>query len=381
MSRYIHMNFDHTAALVLKDGTVYHGMGHGPDGLYEGEAVFCTGMVGYTESLTDPSYYNQFLTFSYPLIGNYGVASFDDRSEGLPRFFESDSIKARAMVAHEVCEHPSHWSCDRTLPQWLCDEQVPAISGIDTRDLTKRLRVHGVMPALLAVGCEGDLPDIGRLRTRAAKMDDPTNKNLVREVSTPVTTVYNGAGDTTVVLLDCGAKYGIIKSLLRRNVRVVRVRYDTPIDVIETYKPDGVLVSNGPGNPDRVDTICDTIDAALNRDIPTVGICMGIQLLSLSQGAETYKLKFGHRSQNQPCRELGTSRCYITSQNHGYVVDPASLEGTDLSLWMTNANDGSCEGVTSSRLNTFAVQFHPEANPGPRDTDFLFDRFLSLMGD
>jgi carbamoyl-phosphate synthase small subunit len=198
-------------------------------------------------------------------------------------------------------------------------------------------------------------------------------------MSTPVTLEYNPSGAKTVVVLDCGAKYGILKSLIRRNLRVVQVRYDSPFDVVESYRPDGVLISNGPGNPDRVDTIQRTIASCISSGIPTFGICMGNQLLSLSQGATTYKLKYGHRSQNQPCIEVGTKRCYITSQNHGYVVDPASLEGTGLEMWFENANDNSCEGVIAKDGSAMAVQFHPEANPGPRDTNYLFDKFVGMM--
>lgn len=368
------------AALVLQDGTVYEGRGYGPLGTSEGEAVFCTGMAGYTESMTDPSYHHQFLTFTYPLIGNYGVARFLSGESGLPAAFESDAIRTRGIIAHEICERPHHWACERTLSRWLSDEGVPGIAGIDTRALTKRLREHGVMPSVLHVYEAGDRPDLDRLRARAQRMRDPTDGNLVSEMSTPVTIEYNKGGAKTVVLLDCGTKYGIIRSLLRRNIHVVQVRYNTPLDAVEALNPDGVLISNGPGNPDKVDTIQDTIAGCVSAGIPTFGICMGNQLVSLALGGKTYKLRYGHRSQNQPCVEVGTKRCYITSQNHGYVVDPASLEGTGLDLWFSNANDHSCEGVISRTEQVCAVQFHPEARPGPRDTDYLFDRFVGMMG-
>ncbi|MHC1598041.1 MAG: glutamine-hydrolyzing carbamoyl-phosphate synthase small subunit [Candidatus Methanofastidiosia archaeon] len=373
----MHADDELKAALVLRDGGVYLGKGYGKVGTYDGEAVFCTGMVGYTESMTDPSYHKQFLTFTYPLIGNYGVPSYDRKDHGLPTSFESDSIKARGIVAHEICKHPSHWSSSKNLATWLSDENVPGIDGIDTRSLTKRLRNEGVMPAILSV-YDDDI-DIEKIKGRLAHMGDPTNSNLVSDVSTPVTITYNDSGKKTVVVLDCGVKNGIIKSLVKRNIRVVKVRYNTPLDIIESYNPDGILISNGPGNPEKVDTIQDTINGAISNEIPIFGICMGIQLLSLSQGATTYKLKYGHRSQNQPCIERGTKRCYITSQNHGYVVDSDSLEGTGLDLWFSNANDNSCEGVISKRDKAFAVQFHPEACPGPRDTDHLFDKFYDMM--
>jgi len=366
------------AALILRDGTVYHGRGFGPLGVFDGEAVFATGMVGYPESMTDPSYKRQFLTFTYPLIGNYGVRNFEDGEIGIPPSFESDSIKTAGIVAHEICERPSHWTQRRTLPQWLEEEGVPAISGIDTRSLTKRLREHGTMSSVICV--YEDSPDLEKLRSRAALLKDPTDMNLVKEVSTKFTTVYNEGSKRTVALMDCGVKYGIIRSLVSRGLKVVLLRYDTPYDVVKEYAPGGILISNGPGNPDKVDSIAKTINAAISEDLPVFGICMGNQLLALARGASTYKLPYGHRSQNQPCLELGTKRCYITSQNHGYVVDPSSLDDTDLDMWFVNANDESCEGTRSDKVKAFSVQFHPEASPGPQDTNYLFDKFIKMMG-
>jgi len=366
------------AVLVLADGTAYQGRGYGPHGVYDGEAVFATGMVGYPESMTDPSYHKQFLTFTYPLIGNYGVEDFIDGDFGIPNCFESDSIKTAGIVAHEICDQPNHWTSSRKLENWLDDEGVPAISGIDTRSLTKRLREQGTMSACLCVYDEN--PDIDRLAVRARNLRDPTDENLVKEMSTKFTRVYNEEAKDAVVILDCGAKYGIVRSLVNRGLKVVQVRYDTPFDVIEDISPRGVMISNGPGNPDRVDFIRDTINDVISNDIPLFGICMGNQLLALARGASTYKLPYGHRSQNQPCIELGTKRCYITSQNHGYVVDPSSLEDTDMDLWFINANDDSCEGLRSDSIGAFSVQFHPEATPGPMDTNYLFDVFVKKMG-
>ncbi|HOP08641.1 MAG TPA: glutamine-hydrolyzing carbamoyl-phosphate synthase small subunit [Candidatus Methanofastidiosa archaeon] len=366
------------AILALADGTVYQGRGYGPLGVYEGEAVFATGMVGYPESMTDPSYHKQFLAFTYPLIGNYGVHDFVDGGFGIPKYFESDSIKTAGIITHEICDRPNHWTNTKTLEKWLDDEGVPAISGIDTRSLTKRLREYGTMSSCICI-CDGST-DIDRLLDKARKMKDPTDDNLVREASTEFTRIYNDNAKDTVVLLDCGAKYGIVRSLVNRGMRVVQVKYDTPYDVIEGYSPKGLMISNGPGNPDKVDSIRDTINDAISSELPVFGICMGNQLLALARGASTYKLPYGHRSQNQPCVEMGTKRCYITSQNHGYVVDPDSLEDTDMELWFVNANDDSCEGLRSDRVGAFSVQFHPEASPGPEDTNYLFDIFMKAMG-
>ncbi|MBN1785505.1 MAG: glutamine-hydrolyzing carbamoyl-phosphate synthase small subunit [Candidatus Methanofastidiosa archaeon] len=366
------------AILVLMDGTIYRGRGYGPTGVYQGEAVFATGMVGYPESMTDPSYHKQFLTFTYPLIGNYGVADYEDGEHGIPPSFESDSIKTAGVIAHEICENPSHWTSRKTFPQWLDEEGVPAMSGIDTRSLTKRLREYGTMPASLCV--YDDEPDIQRIISKTKGIGNPTDDNLVKDVSTQFTRIYNESSKKAVVLLDCGAKYGIIRSLVNRGLKVIQARYDTPYDVLEEYSPKGLLISNGPGNPDKVDSIRATINDAISSELPVFGICMGNQLLALSRGASTYKLPYGHRSQNQPCIELGTKRCYITSQNHGYVVDPDSLEGSDLDMWFINANDQSCEGLRSSKLSAFSVQFHPEASPGPQDTNYLFDSFIKMMG-
>ncbi|MHC1605680.1 MAG: glutamine-hydrolyzing carbamoyl-phosphate synthase small subunit [Candidatus Methanofastidiosia archaeon] len=368
-----------TAALVLKDGSVFEGAGFGPSGLYEGEAVFCTGMTGYVESITDPSYHGQFLIFTYPLIGNYGVPAYKMDKYNFPLSFESDSIKVGGIIAHELCEKPSHWSCAKSITEWFEEEDVPAISGIDTRSLTKRLRESGVMPSVLKVCEKSEEFDMDSLVSIAKKAEDPNKKNLAAEVSTEITTIYNEKGKKTVALLDCGVKYSIIRSLVKRDIRVVKVRYDTPIDVIESYNPHGLLISNGPGDPENIGKITKTINEATEMDIPIFGICLGTQLLCLAKGATTYKLKYGHRSQNQPCIEKASKRCYITSQNHGYAVDPTSLENTDLDMWFANANDGSCEGVISRKDNSFAVQFHPEANPGPKDTEFIFDKFTRIM--
>lgn len=367
------------AALVLEDGTAFVGRGFGSQKKVTGEVVFNTGMVGYPESMTDPSYYGQILTLTYPLIGNYGVPSFGETEHGIPRFFESDSVKIRGLVVHEYCHLPSHWSSARTLDQWLKDEGVPAIMGVDTRKLTKGLREHGVMLGILQVCGEGEDLDVSGLREEVRNIENPNKRNLVKEVAADEPMVYDCQGKGTVVILDCGVKYNIIRSFLKRNLNVIRVPYDTSISKILEYRPDGVVVSNGPGDPKRIPSISQTVIEIVGEDLPLLGICLGTQILSLACGADTYKLKYGHRSQNQPSMNLETGRCFITSQNHGYAVDSISLKETDLKIWFVNANDKTVEGIKHKRANAFAVQFHPEHTPGPVDTEYIFRQFIKIM--
>ena len=356
------------AILALADGTVLEGIGFGASAKTGGEVVFNTGIVGYPESLTDPSYHGQILCQTYPLIGNYGVD---------PLSFESDRPQVAGYVVSELCARPSHASSKKSLDDWLRESGVPGIAGVDTRALTKKLRVHGVMPGLLAVA-DGPL-GLGRLRREARAVADPNARDLVAEVTTPEIRIYNPKARKTVVLIDCGVKMGIIRSLVRRGVSVVRVPADTDAGRILGFAPRGVVVSNGPGDPERAAATTAAIRGLLRERVPLFGICLGNQLLALAAGGRTYKLKFGHRGQNQPCLEEGTKRCYITSQNHGFAVDAASLPG-GWAAWFRNANDGTNEGIRHKRLPVFGVQFHPEACPGPTDTEFLFDAFLEAAG-
>ena len=354
--------------LALADGTVHEGVGFGASAKIGGEVVFNTGIVGYPESITDPSYHGQILCQTYPLIGNYGVN---------PASFESDRPRIAGYVVSELCETPSHATSTKTLGDWLRESGVPGIAGIDTRALTKKLRVHGVMPGLLAVS-DGPL-NAKRLRAEALDLPDPNTRDLVAEVTTPEIRIYNPRARTSVVLIDCGAKQGIIRSLARRGVSVVRVPADTDFAKILSFSPRGVVISNGPGDPKRTPATIATVRRLMRENLPVLGICLGNQILALAAGADTYKLKFGHRGQNQPCLEEGTKRCYITSQNHGFAVDRKSLP-RDWSPWFTNANDGTNEGIRHRRRPFWSVQFHPEACPGPTDTEFLFDRFLEAAG-
>ena len=366
------------AVLLLEDGTFFIGKGFGATRKISGEVVFSTSMVGYPEALTDPSYKGQILTLTYPLVGNYGVPPYD-LNFGLPLYFESDRIQVQGLVIHELCHEPYHWASTRTLDKWLLDEGIPGIYGVDTRRLTKKLRMHGVMLGILQVCEAGEEPNLDNLLKEAKRgIPDPNLTDLVKEVSVKEPVHYKVEGKNTVVLIDCGVKYSIMRNLLKRGINVVRVPYDFSAKEILEYKPDGVVVSNGPGDPKKcVDTIACTKE--LVDKVPLMGICLGNQILMLAMGGETYKMKFGHRSQNQPALDLKTNRCYITTQNHGYAVDMQCLEKSPLDCWFINANDKTVEGVKHRSKPVFAVQWHPEASPGPYDTGFLFDTFAKLM--
>jgi carbamoyl-phosphate synthase small subunit len=349
------------ATLVLEDGFACDGQTLGAAMSAAGEVVFNTGMVGYPEALTDPSYRGQILVLTYPLIGNYGVP---DVSPGalLPLPFESDRIQVAGVIVSEAASAYSHWSSTRTFGQWLSDERIPAVVGVDTRALTKRLRSDGSMLGKIVVA------------DRDVCFEDPNQTNLASQVSVASPIVYPG-GSTRILLVDCGCKASIIKSLLSRGVTVIRVPWDYDF-LNESY--DGVVISNGPGDPQMCGPTIANVKRALEQDRPIFGICLGNQILALAAGAHTYKLKFGHRSQNQPCLEEGTKRCYITSQNHGYAVDSETLpDGWE--PWFTNANDGTNEGLRHITRPFMSVQFHPEAAPGPVDTQHLFDQFLGLL--
>ncbi len=340
------------AQLVLEDGTAIAGQLHGAPVSVAGEVVFNTGMVGYTESLTDPSYRGQILVLTYPLVGNYGV----------PRDFESPRIQASALVVSELALEYSHASAEKSLPQWLAEEGIPCLSGVDTRALTKRLRSRGCMLGKVVAGNA----DIAFL--------DPNQSNLVQQVSTGGREVYPGTG-STVVVVDCGAKGSIIDELRARDLTVIRVPWDYDF-LAEDF--DAVMVTNGPGDPTACGAAIANLRKALQLEKPVMGICLGHQLLALAAGASTYKLKFGHRGHNQPCIEKDSGRCFITSQNHGYAVDDSTLPA-GWEAWFTNANDGSNEGLRHRSGRFMSVQFHPEAAPGPVDCGYLFDQFADMI--
>ncbi len=343
-------------SLVLEDGTRFEGMSFGYKRASAGEVVFCTGMVGYPEALTDASFAGQILTMTYPIMGNYGVP---DSS-----MWEDDRIHVAGLLVSHYVNTPSHAQSVMTLEDWLKRERIPALEIKDTRLLTQHLRKCGSM--------------LGKIIFDDEDTDfiDPNQQHLIEQVSVKKVQIV-GKGETTIVLIDCGAKRNIVRSLLARNVRVIIVPWDYNLFSADcTFDFDGILISNGPGNPQLAQQTIQTIRAALDRKIPTMGICMGHQLLALAAGGDTYKLKFGHRSQNQPCLMLGTKRCYITTQNHGFAVGQLP---PDFKPWFINANDGSNEGMRHTHLPFFSVQFHPEAAPGPMDTDWLFDYFLEKV--
>ena len=365
------------AVLVLEDGSTFVGYGFGVPKKVSGEIVFSTSMVGYPESLTDPSYKGQILTFTYPLVGNYGVPPYD-KENGALKYFESDNIKVTGFIVHELCKNPFHWASTRTLDQWLKDEGVPGIYGIDTRKLTKKLRVKGVLLGILKV-CEADEePDLPKLLKEVKTVQDPNSTDLAKQVTVKQPILYKAGGNKTAVLIDCGVKYGILRNLLQRGFEIVRVPYDFSADQIMEFKPDGVMISNGPGDPKICVKTVETVRELMDKNMPMMGVCLGTQILALAVGGDTYKLKYGHRSQNQPALDLETGRCYITTQNHGYTVEMNSLKGTGLEVWFMNANDKTVEGVKHKTKPAFALQWHPEASPGPYDTEFLFDRFKKL---
>ncbi|RLJ07760.1 MAG: carbamoyl-phosphate synthase (glutamine-hydrolyzing) small subunit [Candidatus Aenigmatarchaeota archaeon] len=355
------------AVLVLEDGSVWEGKGFGAIAKVSGEVVFNTGMVGYPESITDPSYYGQILCQTYPLIGNYGVSS-----KGL----ESPKPMIKGYVVSEMCATPSHATSEKTLDQWLKENGIPGISGIDTRALTKRLRIKGVMLGILQT--YEKKTDLDLLKEEAKNIPDPNERDLVSEVTTKEIKTYNKKGDKTIVLIDCGVKENIIRCLVKRNVKVVRVPADANFKKIMSFSPSGVLISNGPGDPKKSEKAIRVVKKLMDGEMPVFGICLGNQILSLAAGGDTYKLKFGHRSQNQPCIEEKTGRCYITSQNHGFAVAPESLS-KEWKPWFTNANDRTNEGIMHRSKPWISVQFHPEASPGPVDTEFIFDVFLGVM--
>ena len=352
--------------LVLQDGTKFHGKSFGYDAPVAGEVVFNTAMMGYPESLTDPSYAGQLVTLTFPLVGNYGVPPFTFGAESLPTFMESDHIHASAIIVSDYSEQYSHWNANESLAEWLKREQVPGITGIDTRELTKVLREHGVMMGQIIFD------------------DDPTNipqaqyegVNFVDRVSCKEIIRYNEGAGKRVVLVDCGVKANIIRNLIERGLEVVRVPWNYDYTGMEF---DGLFLGNGPGDPDLCQDAVNILRQQMSKSRkPICGICMGNQLMAKAGGANIYKLKYGHRSHNQPVRMVGTDKCYITSQNHGYAVDASTLD-KDWSELFVNMNDGSNEGVRHNTNPWFTSQFHPEACSGPVDTLFMFDLFVEKL--
>ena len=385
------MQTEKTATLILDDGTVFRGLSFGCEKEVTGEVVFNTAMTGYPESLTDPSYAGQLMVLTYPLVGNYGVPPRTFGPDGIATFMESEKIHAEAIIVSDYSHEYSHWNAVGSLGSWLKEEGVPGIYGIDTRALTKKLREHGVMMGRVIIGEADNIIENGKL-----KVENYGDVNYVDRVSCKEIICYQPDGIShtfsiegfsnsqfsilnsqlkRVALLDCGVKHNIIRSLLKRNVTVIRVPWNYDFNTLEY---DGLFISNGPGDPDTCDAAVQNIRKALAGDKPICGICMGNQLLAKAGGASIYKLKYGHRSHNQPVRMVGTEKCFITSQNHGYAVDNTTL-GADWEPLFINMNDGTNEGIKHKTKPFFSSQFHPEACSGPTDTEFMFDKFVELL--
>ena len=362
--------------LTLEDGSQFEGTSFGANKSIAGEVVFSTGMVGYPESLTDSSYLGQILILTYPLIGSYGVPD--------KKYWESYGIKISGLIVSNYIDTPSHFQSKQTLSAWLKSEKIPALEITDTRFLTQKIRTKGTLLGKIVLKDD-------------VKFYDPNKENLVAKVSTQKIIVQGppaGGGKKTVLLFDCGAKGNIAKCLLKRGIRVMTVPWDFDpfssvipnsfwdpgsnemLKQVQHDKIDGIVISNGPGDPKMADKTIQTIKKVLQRRIPTLGVCLGNQILALAAGGDTRKLKFGHRSQNQPCIMESSKKCFITTQNHGFEVYKIPK---DFKSWFTNANDGSNEGIIHNKLPIMSVQFHPEANPGPNDTEWVFDYFLERL--
>lgn len=357
------MRKEKPVSLVLENGVVFHGMSFGYEKPVAGEVVFNTAMVGYPESLTDPSYAGQILVSTFPLVGNYGVPEGIITDEGLSAFFESEKVQVSGFIISDYSFEYSHWNAKKSLSEWLIENKIPGIYGIDTRELTKILRESGAMLGKIVFENENEI-----------EFHDPNTENQVGIVSCTEVITY-GTGKKRVCLVDCGVKHNIIRCLLKRDVTVIRVPWNYDFNTLEF---DGLFISNGPGDPSYCTTTVENIQQFMKTGKPIFGICMGNQLLSKAGGASTYKLKYGHRSHNQPVRMVGTDRCFVTSQNHGFAVDNNTLSA-DWEPLFINMNDGTNEGIKHKTKPYFSCQFHPEAASGPTDTEFLFDDFVAMI--
>lgn len=343
------------AKLILQDGTQFEARSYGNPQSGSGEVVFATGMTGYPQAFTDPSFGGQILVMTYPLLGNYGVP---DKA-----LWESERLQIAGLVVSHYIDTPSHFQSKQTLAHWLKKAKLPLIEIKDTRMLTQHLREKGTMLGRIIID-------------KDTKQYDPNKENIVAKVSTKtVQTFAPHKKARTIVMIDCGSKRNIERCFLNRGVNVIRVPWDYD-PFVNKLKFDALFISNGPGDPKMVDKTIQTIQKSLDLKLPTLGICLGNQLLALAAGGDTYKLKYGHRSQNQPCLQTKTDRCYITTQNHGFAIGDVPKH---FSPWFVNANDKSIEGIIHDKKPFMSVQFHPEATPGPMDTEWIFDYFLDKV--
>lgn len=378
------MNQPQIAKLALEDGTIYTGTSFGATGTSEGEAVFNTSLTGYQEIMTDPSYRRQIVTMTYPLIGNYGIG---------PEDVESPRIQVAGFVVREVATDPSNFRAQQTLSDYLRDNKIIGLYNIDTRALTRKIRVKGAMKSVLST----EILDDRELVQMARDSKSLVGQDLVQEVTCQKPQVWKNGYESdfsgpktnpenilnkkrpTIVAIDCGMKQNISRNLIEAGFDVTIVPAQTSVEEILAYQPDGIFVSNGPGDPEPIRYTVDTLKQLIKKEIPIFGICLGLQLLSLALGGKTYKLKFGHRGGNQPVKNLDTGKVEITSQNHGFAVDRDSLNSDDVRVTHINLNDNTLEGIAHKHLPLFAVQYHPEASPGPHDANYLFHAFYKMI--
>ncbi len=359
--------------LLLEDGMSYDGYSFGrpPLSPVVGEVVFNTGMVGYTEAMTDPSYAGQLLCFTYPLIGNYGVPDYLSDENGILKTFESGKIQTSGVIANRISKDPSHYLNRKTLGTWMDDEGISGVEGIDTRELTIHLRETGVMKGAFGL-------TFAEAKRALENTEEYSRINFCETVSTRQSRVFGKNLKGRVALIDCGVKLNIVRSLVCRGFEVVVYPFATRYDQLASNY-NGIVISNGPGDPKNCKPAVDLARIAIDEGVPTLGICLGTQIIALSQGADTFKLKYGHRGQNKPCVDLLTGRCLVTSQNHGYSVNQNSLKDTKLSPWFVNADDNTIEGLVHATKPCLSVQFHPEASPGPVDASYVFDAFAEKV--
>jgi carbamoyl-phosphate synthase small subunit len=376
------------AVIALKNGMLFKGTGFGASTEASGEVVFNTSFANYPDSLSDPSYNGQILALTTPLVGNYGVPSYGVRDEfNLPKYFESDSIKAEGLIVWECCKQPYHYSMSKSLDQWMREENKPGIEGIDVRQLTKILRHYGVMLGIVKVAEEGEAIDYDDLKKRGMACPDPNvTRQLVKETCVKQNKTFTVSNHPekhkTVALIDCGVKYNIIRCLMKRGLNVVVMPWDATWDQVLDIKPQGIVYSNGAGDPKDCKVAIKTMASCIDNEMPTFGICLGNQIMGLGAGGDTYKLKFGHRAANKPVIDLTdpVKHAFITSQNHGFAVNRDTLPN-DMEVYFICADDNTVEGIRHKTKPLFAVQYHPEATPGPYDTEYLFDQFLQSLKD